>query len=86
MWNSSPHPSLLLVMSEHCRMSTPFMFRCPITNQRVQGWLEDEDAQATEFEGITCPACTRLHFVNRKTGELLGAGSPSLRSSSVFRS
>jgi hypothetical protein len=54
-------------------MSRPFIFKCPITNQHVQGWLEDEDAQVTEFEGMTCPACTRLHFVNRKTGELLGA-------------
>ena len=60
-------------MSEHCLMSRPFIFKCPITNQHVQGWLEDEDAQVTEFEGMTCPACTRLHFVNRKTGELLGA-------------
>jgi hypothetical protein len=37
--------------------------------------VEDEDAQVTEFEGMACPACTRLHFVNRKTGELLGARS-----------
>ena len=73
MWNSAPRPSLLLVMSEHCLMSRPFIFKCPITNQHVQGWLEDEDAQVTEFEGMTCPACGRLHFVNRKTGELLGA-------------
>jgi hypothetical protein len=73
MWNSAPSLSSLIVMSEHWLMSRPFILRCPITNQHVQGWLEDEDAQVTEFEGMTCPACTRLHFVNRKTGELLGA-------------
>jgi hypothetical protein len=41
-------------------VSEPFIFKCPITDQN-------------EFEGVTCPACTRLHFVNRKTGKLLGA-------------
>jgi len=25
-----------------------------------------------EYEGITCPACAKLHFINRKTGKLLG--------------
>jgi hypothetical protein len=25
-----------------------------------------------EYEAIDCPACTRIHLVNRKTGELLG--------------
>jgi hypothetical protein len=25
-----------------------------------------------QYEQITCPACTRLHFLNRKTGKLLG--------------
>jgi hypothetical protein len=29
-------------------------------------------ARDTEYEGVTCPACAKLHFVNRKTGKLLG--------------
>ena len=49
MWNSAPRSSLLLC--EHWLMSRPFIFKCPITNQHVQGWLEDEDAQVTDSKG-----------------------------------
>ena len=43
----------------------------------VQHWSdedadEDDDVREHEYEGIICPACTRLHFLNRKTGKLLG--------------
>ena len=39
----------------------------------VQHWSdEDDDVREDEYEGIICPACTRLHFFNRKTGKLLG--------------
>lgn len=54
-------------------VSEPFIFKCPITDQNVQVRLDDEDVQETQYEGMTCPACTRLHFVNRKTGKLLGS-------------
>lgn len=40
---------------------------------RVQQWLDDDDeALEDEYEGIACPACSRLHFVSPKTGRLLG--------------
>jgi hypothetical protein len=40
---------------------------------KVQHWLDDdEDAPENEYDAITCPACTRVHFLNRKTGKLLG--------------
>ncbi len=49
------------------------LFRCPKTSFRVQHWLDDDDdVPENEFEGIICPACTRLHFVDQKTGRLLG--------------
>jgi hypothetical protein len=49
------------------------IFTCPITSLRVQHWLQDgENASETEFDGISCIACTRLHFINRKTGKILG--------------
>jgi len=39
----------------------------------VQHWSdEDDDVREDENEGVICPACTRLHFLNRKTGKLLG--------------
>jgi hypothetical protein len=51
----------------------PLIFTCPRTLTKVQRWLEkDEDASGDEYEAISCLACTRLHFVNRKTGKLLG--------------
>jgi hypothetical protein len=33
---------------------------------------DDQDAPDNEYEGIACPACAKVHFVNRKTGKLLG--------------
>jgi hypothetical protein len=49
-----------------------FVFTCPETAMKVQQWLNDDDALENEYEGIACPACTRMHFINRKTGKLLG--------------
>jgi hypothetical protein len=52
-----------------------FIFNCPDTSMLVQHWLEEaDDVQETDYEGVICPACTRLHFFNRKTGKLLGQG------------
>ena len=49
-----------------------FIFTCPTTKLNVQHWSEnDEDISESEYEGISCLACSRLHFINRKTGELL---------------
>jgi hypothetical protein len=53
----------------------PLIFRCPVFKENVQHWLDDDDdppADGDSYEAMTCPACTRLHFVNRKTGKLLG--------------
>jgi NAD(P)-dependent dehydrogenase (short-subunit alcohol dehydrogenase family) len=50
-----------------------FIFTCPATSMKVQHLLDDdEDVPENQYEPITCPACTRLHFLNRKTGKLLG--------------
>jgi hypothetical protein len=49
-----------------------FIFRCPITNLNVQHWVDDDDETENEFQGLICPACTRLHFINPKSGKLLG--------------
>ncbi len=58
-----------------------FIFRCPATGLNVQEWIDDEDgASDNEFLGLICRACTRLHFVNRKTGKLLGEKEDLARS------
>jgi hypothetical protein len=50
-----------------------FVFRCPMTSMNVQHWSDEyDDVRENEYEGIICPACARLHFLNRKTGKLLG--------------
>jgi NAD-dependent dihydropyrimidine dehydrogenase PreA subunit len=55
------------------RKMAPFIFTCPNTDLKVQHWLEDDEgAPKSEYEGITCPACTSVHFINRKTGKLFG--------------
>jgi hypothetical protein len=49
-----------------------FIFTRPETSMKIQHWLdEDNDVRENEYEGIICPACTRLHFLNRKTGNVL---------------
>ena len=51
----------------------PFLYRCPNTGFRVQGWVEDDDSEDGErYEGVICHACGRLHLVNPKTGETPG--------------
>ena len=52
----------------------PFIYRCPVTGLNVQGLFADEvPAKETDtYEAVTCTACTRVHLINRSTGELLG--------------
>jgi hypothetical protein len=55
----------------------PFLFRCPNTGLRVQGFPPDDEAEGAEdaFVGVTCLACWQLHFVNPKTGKTAGESS-----------
>jgi hypothetical protein len=52
----------------------PFLYRCPNTGFRVQGWVEDDESEDGDdaYEGVVCHACGRLHLVNPKTGETAG--------------
>jgi hypothetical protein len=49
----------------------PFLYHCPNTGFRVQGWTEVEESDWTEdtYEAVTCLVCRAVHFVNPKTGE-----------------
>ena len=50
-----------------------FVFTCPTIGMNVQHWSDEgNDVPENEYDTVVCPACTRLHFVNRKTGKLLG--------------
>lgn len=53
------------------------VFKCPRTGLNVQHWLAEEVEPETEnaprtCETVVCKACTRIHFINRLTGKLLG--------------
>jgi hypothetical protein len=53
-----------------------FFFKCPNTCRNVPHWLDnDKDVPDNEYEVIKCAACAKLHFINRRTGALLGAES-----------
>jgi hypothetical protein len=50
-----------------------FVFRCPNTGLRVQGWSADDiPDEPHSYESVPCTACGQLHFVNRSTGRALG--------------
>ena len=55
-----------------------FLYRCPNTGLLVQGYVEDADSDADEtreiYRGEDCPACNGVHYVNPKTGKVLGVG------------
>jgi hypothetical protein len=51
-----------------------YLFRCPDTNQRVQGWSADAvDPDDDGYEAVTCTACQRVHLVNPNTGKIAGS-------------
>src|SRR5271169_3877502 len=61
-------------------MMVLFLYRCPNTGLRVQGYVEDADTNVNEtreiYRGEDCPACKGLHYVNLKTGKVLGVVTP----------
>jgi hypothetical protein len=50
------------------------IFRCIRTGLNVQVWLPEASPadRADTYEAVTCPACTGVHLVNRRTGKILG--------------
>jgi hypothetical protein len=53
-------------------MGRHILFKCPHTGLNVQHWLppQAEDQPAGTYAVLICPACTRVHFINRMTGKL----------------
>ena len=54
-----------------------FLYRCPNTGLRVQGWIANDPTERDEdsFETVNCPACGRVHLVNPQTGKVLGGAN-----------
>lgn len=52
----------------------PVLFECPRTGSQVQAMLHEDAARFddTSYETVSCPACASMHFVNARSGMVLG--------------
>jgi len=52
----------------------PFLYRCPNTGYRVQGFTAEDfpDESAATFVTVTCVVCKQVHLVNPVTGKVAG--------------
>jgi hypothetical protein len=49
-----------------------FIFNCPATGLKVQGWTTEEPPAVGYYEAVECTACKAVHFVNPHTGKIVG--------------
>jgi len=60
-----------------CKKSNmlPFLYRCPNTGYRVQGFSADEAAELNPNGDLTvlCSMCQKMHLVNPTSGQVSGA-------------
>ena len=50
----------------------PFLYRCPNTGFRVQGYTFEQISDDDVYESVTCAACTYVHLVSPTTGKVIG--------------
>src|SRR5260370_608011 len=50
-------------------MAALIIFRCPQTGMNVQTLLPTQKDEVRTYEAVTCPSCTRLHFIDTSTGK-----------------
>jgi hypothetical protein len=50
------------------------IFKCPQTGMNVQHRLDESEQGDRDghYETVVCKACSRLHFIHRTSGRLLG--------------
>ena len=55
-----------------------FIYRCPKTGFKVQGWLAEAvgPAEPDTYQAVACTVCNQTHLVNAWTGRTLGDGEP----------
>ena len=49
-----------------------FLYRCPNTGFRVQGYAPEKTSDDDVYEVMTCTMCKRVHLVSPTTGKVLG--------------
>ena len=57
----------------HDEAMATFLYRCPETRLRVQGWVADAPNQPEKqsYEAVTCLVCGSMHLVNPVTGKTI---------------
>ena len=54
-------------------MGTTFIYRCPNTGFRIQGYVAEETSDdENSYEAVACLVCKQIHLVNPSTGKVLG--------------
>jgi len=53
-----------------------FIFTCPTSGLKVQGWTTDAQPAVGYYEAVECTACKRLHLVNPHTGKIISNRTP----------
>ena len=55
-------------------MGRHILFKCPRLGTNVQHWLPETspEDEPNAYASVVCLACTRLHFIHKETGKLLG--------------
>lgn len=55
-------------------MGRHILFRCPNLGTTVQHWLPktSSEDEPNSYGSVVCLACSRLHFIHKQTGKLLG--------------
>jgi hypothetical protein len=52
-----------------------FVYRCPTTGHKVQGFVQDHPStldDASIYETVTCASCRRVHLVSPSSGHVAG--------------
>jgi len=57
-----------------------FLYRCPKTRLRVQGWVADGPILSEKqiYEAMNCLACGGVHFVNPTSGKTINENDNNL--------
>ena len=61
-------------------MMPTFVFRCPATGYKVQGFIAEEiaDHKGEAFVPVDCNICSKWHLMSTKTGRILGGDKDRL--------
>jgi len=64
----------------HDEAMATFLYRCPKTRLRVQGWVADDpnEPEKQSYETVKCLACGGVHLVNPASGRTIDGSDRNL--------